>query len=225
MTTIQLHELSKKIQSNTVIDCITYTMNSGKVYGFQGINGSGKTMLMRLISGLIRPTKGTVSINEKLLWENISFPESIGVFLENPGFLDSYTGFQNLKMLASIKSKITVNEVKEMIEKVGLNPNDKKKYRKYSLGMKQRLGIACALMEKSDIVILDEPTNSLDSDGVQMVKELISGEKERGALVIISCHDAEILSELADEIIVLKLGKLTEIMHKNEDGEFVKKET
>ena len=183
-------------------------LQSGTVYGFKGINGSGKTMLMRLICGLIRPTQGEVSINGKVLGKDLSFPESVGVFLENPAFLGSYSGFQNLKLLASIKSVADDEAIRSALSRVGLRPDDHKKYRKYSLGMKQRLGIAAAIMERPDIVILDEPTNSLDADGVNLVKSVIKDEKKRGALVIISCHDAELLQDLSDETFLLEQGRL-----------------
>lgn len=210
MTEIVIQNLSKTIKSNAVIQDISMNLKSGVIYGFKGINGSGKTMLMRLICGLIRPTEGEIRINGKTLGKDLSFPESIGVFLENPAFLDSYSGFQNLKILASIKSVATDGDIRATLSRVGLSPNDKKKYRKYSLGMKQRLGIAAAIMEKPDIVILDEPTNSLDADGVMLVKQIVQEEKARGALVILSCHDGELLKDLSDEIFLLECGHLVE---------------
>lgn len=210
MTEIAIQNLSKTIKSNAVIQDISMNLKSGVIYGFKGINGSGKTMLMRLICGLIRPTEGEIRINGKTLGKDLSFPESIGVFLENPAFLDSYSGFQNLKILASIKSVATDQDIRATLSRVGLSPNDKKKYRKYSLGMKQRLGIAAAIMEKPDIVILDEPTNSLDADGVMLVKQIVQEEKVRGALVILSCHDGELLKDLSDEIFLLECGHLVE---------------
>lgn len=210
MTEIKIENLVKTIKGNKVIDNITLTLTSPKIVGFKGINGSGKTMLMRLICGLIKPTYGKITINGKVLHKDISFPESIGVLIENPAFLDGYSGFENLKMLASIKNIVKDYQIKDIIRAVGLNPDDKKHYKKYSLGMKQRLGIACALMESPDIIVLDEPTNALDSDGITMVKELIVQKREEGALVIISCHDIDILKELSEEIYVLEQGKLTD---------------
>lgn len=210
MTEIVIQNLSKTIKSNAVIQDISMNLKSGVIYGFKGINGSGKTMLMRLICGLIRPTEGEILINGKTLGKDLSFPESVGVFLENPAFLDSYSGFQNLKILASIKSVATDEDIRATLSRVGLSPNDKKKYRKYSLGMKQRLGVAAAIMEKPDIVILDEPTNSLDADGVTLVKQIVQEEKVRGALVILSCHDGALLEGLSDEIFLLECGHLVE---------------
>ncbi|MCL2083306.1 MAG: ATP-binding cassette domain-containing protein [Oscillospiraceae bacterium] len=208
MTTIEVQGVSKIIQKQTVIQDVSATMQSGKIYGFQGINGSGKTMLMRLVSGLIRPTRGSIKINKKILGKDITFPESIGLFLENPAFLDGYSGFQNLKMLASIQKRIDNTKIKNTILSVGLDPNDKKKYRKYSLGMKQRLGIAAAIAENPEIVIMDEPTNSLDTDGVELVKTILSEQRERGALAIISCHDLSILQLMSDEILLLESGRI-----------------
>lgn len=211
MSRIEVIELSKKIHGSIVLQKISCTLNSGKIYGIQGINGSGKTMLMRSIIGLIRPSSGKIFIDGKELGKELEFPQSIGFLLENPTFLDRYTGYQNLEMLASIKHQISSNEIKEVLSRVGLDEEaSKKKYRKYSLGMKQRLGIAASIMEKPDIVILDEPTNALDTAGVDMVKEIIRAERKRGALVIISCHDLSILEELSDEIIKLESGNVVE---------------
>lgn len=208
MTTIEVKNLYKTINKQTVIQDVCVSMQSGKIYGFQGINGSGKTMLMRLISGLIFPTQGSIEINGKTLGKEITFPDSIGLFLENPAFLDGYSGFQNLKMLASIQNKIDDTQIRDTLSAVGLDPMDKKKYRKYSLGMKQRLGIAAAIMEKPDVVIMDEPTNALDVDGIALVKQILTTQRERGALVIISCHDLSILQEMSDEILLLESGRV-----------------
>ena len=205
MTTIQLTDVVKDIKGKRIIDHVNLHMESGKIAGLKGVNGSGKTMLMRLIAGLITPTSGSILINEKRLGKDITFPESIGILIENPAFLDAYSGFDNLKMLASIQKKITDDDIRETISLVGLDPHDKKKYRKYSLGMKQRLGIAAAVMEEPDIVILDEPTNALDSDGVAMLKEILRHQK---ALVVISCHDLDTLKELSDEIFLMESGAL-----------------
>ena len=208
MMNIKISHVSKTIKNNPVIKDISMELQSGAVYGFKGINGSGKTMLMRLISGLIRPSQGEISMNGKILGKDISFPNSIGVFLENPAFLDAYSGFNNLKLLASIKSVASDEDIRNTLLRVGLDPDSNKKYKKYSLGMKQRLGIAAAIMEKPEIVILDEPTNSLDEDGVDLVKHIVRNEKERGALVVVSCHDEEILKGMSDEVFLLEQGRL-----------------
>lgn len=209
MSEIKISNVSKTIKQSEVLKNINVSFKSGKVYGLQGINGSGKTMLMRIIIGLIRPTKGEVFVNGKQLWKDISFPESIGFLLENPAFIDSYSGYENLKLLASVKKKADNNDIKNTIVRVGLAPDDKKKYKKYSLGMRQRLGIASAILEKPDIILLDEPTNALDADGVKIVKKIINEEKKRGAIVIVACHDADILNEISDEIFVMQNGSIT----------------
>ena len=216
MTNIEIENVTKKIHRNIVLKSINISMKSGTIYGLQGINGSGKTMLMRIVSGLIRPTEGSIKINEKILNKDITFPESIGILLENPSFLDNYSGFDNLKMLASVQNRVDDEAIRESIKAVGINPLDSKKYKKYSLGMKQRLGIAAAVMEKPDIVILDEPTNSLDTNGVEMVKEILKAQKERNALVIISCHDFAVLKEMSDEIFLLESGEIIKHYNSNE---------
>lgn len=205
---IELNHVSKVIRRHKVIDDVTVTMEPGMVTGLKGVNGSGKTMLMRLIAGLIRPTEGTIRMDGKILGKDMTFPESIGILIENPAFLDSYSGLENLKLIASIRGQITEEEVKEAIRRVELDPNDKRKYRKYSLGMKQRMGIAAAIMEHPRILILDEPTNALDSGGVEAVKKILWEEKKRGALIVISCHDLSVLKELSDAIYVLEEGRL-----------------
>lgn len=214
MSEIVVNEVSKSIYGVPIINSISMKLVSGNVYGFQGINGSGKTMLMRLICGLIYPTKGEIIIDGKRLGKEITFPQSVGLLLENPAFLDSYTGYENLEMLASIKNIITREEIHEAITSVGLDPLDKRKYKKFSLGMKQRLGIAAAIMEKPDIIILDEPTNSLDSSGVSLVKTIIAKERERGAIIILACHDLPVLQDVSDEIFLLEQGKITEHLYK-----------
>lgn len=206
--TITLKNVTKIIGGNTVADSVNLTLKSGTVYGLCGYNGCGKTMLMRLISGLILPTKGDIYFDEKKLGKDIDFPENMGILIENPVFLGGLSGFDNLKLLASIKGKITDDIIKKTISRVGLDPDDKKKYRKYSLGMKQRLGIASAIMEAPELIILDEPTNALDSSGVEIVKKIIASEKKRGALITVTCHDHAILQEMCDIIYKIEHGKI-----------------
>ena len=205
---IEFKNVSKKLGNNIVINNVNIEIKKGIVTGLKGINGSGKTMMMRLIAGLIYATKGEVVIDGKVLGKDISFPPSIGLMLENPAFLPGYNGFENLKMLASIKGEIKDEKIDEVLETVGLAAIDKK-YRKYSLGMKQRLGIAAAIMEEPDIILLDEPTNSLDASGVEMVQKIVAREKERGATVILSCHDSALLESMCDEIFNIEVGEIT----------------
>ncbi len=169
---LQLENINKNIRKNNILHDINLTLEGGKVYGLKDKNGCGKTMLMRTIAGLLKPTSGRVVINDEVLWKDICFPRSMGVLIENPSFLNGYTGFENLKIIASIKGIIGNEDIKATLEKVGLDPDDRRKYRKYSLGMKQKLGIACAVMENPDIVILDEPINAIDQSGVEKVRKI-----------------------------------------------------
>ena len=205
---IQIENMSKKIRDRVVLDGIDYTFRDGMTYGLKGINGSGKTMLMRVVSGLIYPTEGRVLVDGKELGKDVSFPESIGILIENPVFLDAYTGFGNLKLLASLNDRAGDEDIREILQKVGLDPDDTRKYRKYSLGMKQRLGIAAALMEKPKILLLDEPFNALDTDGVARFSRLIREGQERGALIIMSCHEEGKLEEFADVILHMENGRI-----------------
>jgi len=207
---ISVKKLNKRIHKNQIIQDINVDFQGGKIYGLKGYNGSGKTMLMRLIAGLILPTDGEILINGRRLGKDITFPDRIGILIENPSFLDGYTGYENLKLLADIQKRIDSVKIRKVLEQVGLDPDDKRKYRKYSLGMKQRLGIAAAVMEGNDILLIDEPTNALDTEGIVMVKDLLRREKERGALVIIACHEPAIIQELSDEIHTIENGRFVD---------------
>lgn len=207
---LEVEEINKKIGVDDVLSEISLSMEKGKIYGLQGKNGCGKSMLMRVICGLVLPSSGRVLISGEELGKELSFPESVGVFIEKPGFLDAYSGFQNLSMLASIKKLIGGEEIKGTMKRVGLEDVMYKKYKKYSLGMKQKLGIAAVIMEHPDIVILDEPANALDEKSERRLWEIVREEKERGALVIISCHTAEVLEEVSDEIFKMDQGRITD---------------
>lgn len=208
---LELTDISKKIGADEVLSGITLSMERGKVYGLQGKNGCGKSMLMRVICGLVLPTVGEVKIDGKILGKEFSFPPSVGVFIEKPGFLDSYSGFQNLMMLASIKGQISGAEVKDVIKRVGLQDVMYKKYRKYSLGMKQKLGIAAAIMEKPELIILDEPSNALDEKSEEILWQIVGEEKEREHYLI-SCHTTETLEKVSDEIFRMDMGQIKEHM-------------
>lgn len=205
---IEIKNYTKIIKGSTVLDNINVIFESGKIYGLKGKNGSGKTMLMRAISGLIRPSSGKVTIENEVLGRDISFPRSIGVLIENPAFLANETGFSNLRMLADLGEGMSNEDIESVLLELGLNPKEKKSYKKYSLGMKQKLGIAAAIMEHPDIIILDEPINALDQDSVEIVKKMIIRERDRGAVIILACHDTEELEYLSDEIICIQDGKI-----------------
>jgi ABC-2 type transport system ATP-binding protein len=190
------------------VDDLSLRFESGLIYGLKGANGSGKTMLLRAICGLIHPTKGFVSIDGQVICKDISFPPSVGVLIEGPSFIPKYTGLKNLRMLASLKGTTGDKEVRKALRSVGLDPADKRSYRKYSLGMKQRLGIAAALMESPKLLLLDEPINALDEDGVLLIRDLLLAHRRRGALIIVACHDADELRLLADEIIEMHEGRV-----------------
>ena len=188
MNEIIISGISKTIKSTEILRNIDLKLQGGKIYGLYGSNGSGKTMLLRAVAGLIRIDSGSIIINGKQLHKETDFPESIGVVIENPQFWDGYTGFKNLKMLASIKKQINDEAIRATLEKVGLDPGDKKTVKKYSLGMKQKLGIAQAIMESPDIILLDEPTNALDKKSTENIRGIIAEEAARGAIVVIASH-------------------------------------
>ena len=205
---ISIKEVTKWIRKKLILDHVNMTLVSGKIYGLQGPNGSGKTMLLRLIAGLILPTEGEVWIDGKKLGKEMDFPPSMGLMIENPAFLPNFTGLKNLELLSEIKGKASEEEIRQAILDAGLNPDDKRTFSKYSLGMKQRLGIASCLMEKPDLILLDEPTNALDEKGVDEICKIIKREKERGALIVIASHDADVLEGLADEMYSVYEGKV-----------------
>jgi ABC-2 type transport system ATP-binding protein len=205
---IEVKNYTKKIKGSVVLSNINIRFESGNIYGLKGKNGSGKTMLMRAVSGLIHPTEGVVDINGQILGQEISYPPSLGLLLENPAFLPNETGFVNLKILSGLKGIITDHDICDTMREVGLEPEDGRTYRKYSLGMRQKLGIAAAIMEQPDLIILDEPINALDEETVEKVKRLIIRERDRGAIIILAAHDTEELEYLADCIVPISEGKI-----------------
>lgn len=205
---ISIEHVTKKIKDATVLKDICLEMKGGTVYGLQGKNGSGKTMLMRAISGLIRPTSGRIVINGEQLHKNISIPRSIGLLLENPSLLPEYDASQNLKLLAKMQGGVPEEEIRQLIRDVGLEDAGHKKVEKYSLGMKQRLGIASAILGSPDIILLDEPINAIDGEGVEEIRSLILSLKNEKRIIIVACHDKEEMNLLADEIVHLRDGRI-----------------
>lgn len=208
MIEVELKNISKTIKGTTILEDVNLLFQSGQIYGLRGRNGCGKTMLMRTICGLMLPTGGEVVIDGKVLHKDIAFPESIGALIENPSFLPQYTGYKNLKMLGELGGCISDAQIEAALEQVGLEVKDKRTYRKYSLGMKQKLGIANAIMGEPDIIILDEPINALDEESVARVKDCLIELRDKGKLIIIACHDKEELEYLSDVIFKMDEGKV-----------------
>lgn len=207
MSEIIIENLSKTIKNNKILDNVNLTFESGHVYGLVGRNGSGKTMLLRAICGLIFPDSGKVIIDGKQLHKDISFPESCGIIIENTDLLPNFSAFDNLKMLSEIKNTANDNMIKSAIKSVGLDPDSKKKVKSFSLGMKQRLSIAQTLFEDPDILLLDEPTNALDEDGVNDVRRILLEQKKKNKLIIIASHNKEDISLLSDTVISVSNGR------------------
>lgn len=205
---VEIKNYCKSIKSRPILNNVSYNFEYGKIYGIYGHNGSGKTMLLRAIAGLLVPDSGSVVIDGKVLHKDMSFPPSIGIVIENMNLLPQYNAFDNLKILGKIKKTATDEDIKTALERVGLKSDLKVK--KFSLGMKQRLNIAQAVYEKQKIILLDEPTNALDNDGVQLIYKLLKEEKERGALVVITTHHKEDLEEVCDVVLKMTEGELHE---------------
>lgn len=206
--TIKLSSIEKKIEDNMVLKDINIELESGNIYGFVGKNGSGKTMLFRMIAGLIKPDAGQILIDERSVKFNEENLLSIGLIIENAGLYKEFTARENLKLLASIRGVIGDDEIDAAIRKVGLDPKDKRKVGKYSLGMRQRLLFAQSIMESPDVLLLDEPTNALDKDGINMIRELILKERDRGALICLASHNEADISMLCDKIFKMDMGEL-----------------
>ena len=205
---IELINISKKIGKKDILRNISYRFENGKVYGLCGYNGCGKTMLLRAIAGLITINEGEILVDGKSLHKDISFPENTGIVIENMELLPQYTAFQNMQMLADIKKIASEEEILKALKRVGLENNKDVKVRKFSLGMRQRLNIAQAIFERQNLILLDEPTNALDKDGVQLVYRIIREEAERGAIVIIATHHQQDLENVCDHIIQIENGTI-----------------
>ena len=207
---IQLQNVTKRIKENTVLDNVSYTFKSGFVYGLYGQNGSGKTMLLRAISGLINLDSGSIFIDGEKLHDKIEFPPETGIVIENMELLPECSAKRNLQMLAKIKNIADEKDIIFSLERVGLDPDSDKKVKKFSLGMKQRLNIAQAIFENQKIILLEEPTNALDEDAVQLIYKIIREEKSRGATIIVATHHKEDLKEVCDVILKIAEGKIVE---------------
>ena len=208
---ISIENLNKQFKNQLVLNNINVKFSNGHIYGIIGRNGSGKTVLLKCICGFLKPTTGVISVNHKIVVKDIDFPENLGFIIETPGFLLNYSGYKNLKYLASIRKKIDSNEIKESMSLVGLDSADKKHVGKYSLGMRQRLGIAQAIMEKPDILVLDEPMNALDKNGVEEMRRLFLKMKSEGKLILLTSHNREDIEILCDEVYEMEEGILNKL--------------
>ncbi len=207
MSIIEVKNVTLTVKDKVILDDLSFSMEKGTVKGLVGDNGSGKTMLMKCICGFIRPQKGEIIVSEKRIGRERDFPESIGIIIETPGFIPYFSGYKNLEYLASIKGKIAKDGIIDALDKVGLKEEMNKKAGKYSLGMRQRLGIAQAIMEDPDILILDEPMNGLDSSGVKTVRELLLELKEKGKTILLTSHNKEDIDLLCDEVCHMEKGR------------------
>lgn len=206
MNKIQVKNLSKEIKGKYVLNNINLSFERGKIYGLYGRNGSGKTMLLRALAGLLIPTGGEIDMDGKILHKDMDFPENVGIIIENTSLLPQFDGFTNLKQLGKIRNVATDEDIDKALDTVGLK-GETKKVKAYSLGMRQRLSIAQAIFEKPELLLLDEPTNALDENYIDKVREILLREKDRGAIVIIASHNKDDLRILADEIISMSDGK------------------
>lgn len=205
---ICVEHVSKKFGDVIALDDVNITFEEGKIYGIVGRNGSGKTVLFKTMIGYLKPSAGKVIVSGKEIGKDKDFADNIGIIIENPGFLRGYSGYKNLEYLASIRNIIGKEEIYESMRRVGLEPESRKKVGKYSLGMRQRLGIAQAIMEKPEILILDEPMNGLDNQGVEDVRNILLHLKEEGKTIILASHNKEDIEILCDEVYEMDHGKL-----------------
>ena len=208
---IFVENVTKAFGNQEVLKTVCVKFEMGKIYGIVGRNGSGKTVLLKCICGLLYPTAGTVTVEGKVVGKDVDYPENIGFIIETPGFLPGYSGLKNLKYLASIRGKVKEDAIRKYMELAGLNPDDKKRVGNYSLGMRQRLGIAQALMEDPDILILDEPMNALDHNGIEDMRKVLLKMKEKGKLIIIASHVRDDIDILCDEVYGMDAGIMKKI--------------
>ena len=208
---IIVNNVSLKIKKDMILRDINVEFECGKIHGIIGRNGSGKTMLMKCICGFIKPTEGEITVAGKRIGIDCDFPESVGVIIETPEFIPYYSGFKNLKLLADIRHKITDDDIRKSIELVGLDSKLKKSVKKYSLGMRQRLGLAQAIMENPDLLILDEPMNGLDRDGVGEMRKYLLDLKNQGKTILIASHSAEDIDVLCDGVVEMDKGRMERV--------------
>ncbi|MGN0639425.1 MAG: ATP-binding cassette domain-containing protein [Oscillospiraceae bacterium] len=208
---IDVKNVSLILQKNEILKDISVHFERGKIHGLIGRNGSGKTMLMKCICGFVKPTIGEITVDGKRIGKDCDFPKNAGIIIETPGFIPYYSGYKNLKLLADLRGKISREDIRKTMEQVGLNPDLKRHVRKYSLGMRQRLGLAQAIMENPDLLILDEPMNGLDKDGVADMRQFLLDLKSQGKTILIASHSAEDIDILCDTVCEMDKGKLEKV--------------
>lgn len=211
MAIIEIDNISKEFSGDIVLHPVSISFEKGKIYGIIGRNGSGKTVLLKIISGFLRPTTGTVTINGISLGKKNEFPKNTGILIEKPGFLPYKSGFQNLKYLSQIQKLINDQEIYKVLEQTGLTSAAKKLVGKYSMGMKQRLGIAQAIMENPEILILDEPMNGLDDQGASQMRKLFLQLRNEGKTILLASHMQEDIHELCDKVYRIDAGIIEKI--------------
>ena len=204
---IEVKNLDLTLGKTDILKHINVAFEEGKIHGLIGRNGSGKTMLMKCICGFIKPTSGEITVDGKRVGKDVDFPKDMGIIIETPGFIPYYSGYKNLKLLAGLNNKIGKEQVRESMRMVGLDPDLRRHVRKYSLGMRQRLGLAQAIMENPDLIILDEPMNGLDKNGIKDVKRILLELKNQGKTIIMASHYAED-TEICDEVYEMDGGEL-----------------
>lgn len=203
-----IEQLSLTIGKETLLKNINLSFEQGKIYGIIGRNGSGKTLLFKCVCGYIKPTTGRIIVNGKEIGKEIDFPDNTGMIIETPGFIASDSGFTNLKHLADIRKRIDNNRIRESMESVGLDPDNKKAVKKYSLGMRQRLGLAQAIMENPILLVLDEPMNGLDNEGVEDMRRYLLQWKAEGKTILLASHNKEDIQLLCDTVYEMNKGEL-----------------
>ena len=211
MAIIDVKDVTLKIKKDDILKNISVEFEEGKIHGLIGRNGSGKTMLMKCICGFVKPSSGEITVKDKKVGKDIDFPDDVGIIIETPGFIPYYSGYRNLKLLAGLNKKISNEQIKDSIKSVGLDPDMKKSVRKYSLGMRQRLGLAQAIMEDPSILILDEPLSGLDKEGVTEMREYLKTFREQGKTILIASHSTEDIEILCDTVSEMDKGILTKI--------------
>ena len=205
---VEVKNVDLTLQKNEILKSVSANFERGKIHGLIGRNGSGKTMLMKCICGFVRPTSGEITVDGKRIGRDRDFPENVGIIIETPGFIPYYSGLKNLRLLAALNGKISKDDVRKTMEQVGLDPSLKRHVRKYSLGMRQRLGLAQAIMEDPGLFVLDEPMNGLDKDGVRDMRRYLLDLKAQGKTILIASHSAEDIDVLCDTVCEMDKGRL-----------------